>query len=178
MEGGKGMWVFILGLVIGAGTGIFSLFFVAGISERRDDKKRTPAHFPKEHHKHRKHLDVWKDGWDDVMYRNLIAGTQEHQEQEAKDHKRQQKALESRYRMPGGFFPSYGARDVSEYTTQQWEAYIAGRTAAFDENNRRDVVGKARIDQIDADNAKQARYQAALAEVREEIYGKELHGAE
>lgn len=172
------MWVFIAGVLIGAGTGIFSLFFVAGISERRDDKKRTPPHFSKEHRQHKPHMWQWEEGWNDVMCGKLIAGSKEYLAKESAARKRREKALESRYRMPGGFFPSHGARDVSEYTTPQWEAYIAGRTAAFDENNRRDVVGKSRIDQIDADNAKQARYQAALAEVREEIYGKELHGAE
>lgn len=172
------MWVFIAGIFVGIAVGVGGLLLWAEVETRSWEMKEHPAHSPKEHRKHRKHLDAWKDGWGDVMYGKLIAGTQEHQEQEAKDHKRQQKALESGYQMPGGFFPSHGARDVSEYTTPQWEAYMAGRAAAFDENNRRDVVGKSRVDQIDADNAKQARYQAALAEVREEIYGKEPHGAE
>lgn len=145
------MWVFILGFVIGAGTGIFSLFFVAEISERRDDKKRIPAHFPKEHRQHRKHLDSWKQGWDDLVDGTVIVGSEAYRER------------------PNRWY----SRDVSAYSAPEWEAYMAGRSAATDEKNRREIVKKARIDQIDADNAKQARYQAALAEVREEIYGKE-----
>lgn len=168
------MWVFILGLVIGAGTGIFSLFLVAGISDMRDDKKRIPAHFPKEHRQHKPHMWQWEEGWNDVMRGKLIAGSKEYLAKEAAARERREKALKSGYQQPSYSYGLVNARDVSEYTTPQWEAYMAGRTAAFDENNRRDVVGKSRVDQIDADNAKQARYQAALAEVREEIYGKEL----
>lgn len=110
------------------------------------------------------HSKAWQNGWDDVMDGTVIVGSKEHREQ-LDDGK-----LPVVYTNRGGHITAAkrSSRNVSTYTTEEWNDYMDGRSAATDEKNRRDIVLRARVDQIDADNEKQARYLEALEELRSE----------
>lgn len=145
------MWVFIAGIFVGIAVGVGGLLLYVEVDFRRESKKQVPVHFPKEHRKHREHLDSWKQGWDDLVDGTVIVGSEAYRER------------------PNRWY----SRDVSAYSAPEWEAYMAGRSAATDEKNRREIVKQARVDLINLDTEKQARYEQALRELQEETYGKE-----
>lgn len=155
------------------------VFFLAYCATRYvlwwiDELPDLPVEFPDSDRKHRKHLDAWTAGWRDFMTGKPVEGTKEYLEREDEIAQRQMNFVKAGLHWTFINDRDYSfSRDVSKYSEPEWSAYLAGRRAATDEKNRRATVKQARADLIDLDTEKQTRYEQALRELKEEIYGKE-----
>lgn len=165
------MLMFIGGVLLGF---FYAHFFVPRVFGWVRERSKMPDHFPDSDHKHRKHLNEWEAGWDDFMRGKTVEGTKEYIERKDNLAQLQMKAIPVGFYSPTSLSCDYSfSRDVSTYSEPEWSAYLAGRRAATDEKNRRATVKQARADLIDLDTEKQTRYEQALRDLKEEIYGKE-----
>lgn len=165
------MLMLIGGVILGF---FYASFFVPRVFGWVRERSKLPDHFPDSDRKHRKYLNEWEAGWDDFMRGKTVEGTKEYIKRKDNLAQRQMKAVQASFYSPDLISYDYSySRDVSKYSEPEWSAYLAGRRAATDEKNRRATVKQARADLIDLDTEKQARYEQALRELKEEIYGKE-----